>query len=199
MARADAEARVNSCAAELSGKLAMTREQAQRLALSMSPAEREEVGATGNVDMEKFLRLAVSRGIEVNDAKAKEKQGALQKFRVMKEIERDLPAHERGSAATKAANMSPATISQRMTQPKTKREPAETRDLPPLVKYLEKTLVPRLEQRIAELEAALYVTSLTAPYMGPEESEDSRRRRGVFPAEFRARPAAEEAPVAAAA
>ena len=54
---------------------------------------------------------------QVNDAKAKEKQGAVQKFRVQLELERDLPAHERRSAAKSAANMTPAAIANRMSQP----------------------------------------------------------------------------------
>ena len=53
----------------------------------------------------------------MNAAKAAERQGALQKFRMSRELERDMPAHERRKAASKAANMTPADIAARMSQP----------------------------------------------------------------------------------
>merc|ERR1719247_2067676 len=101
----------------------MTKEQAARLASAMSVDDREQIGATGNVVVEKCLRLADSLGMEVNEALAKEKQGALLLFCLRTEIARELPAHERRSAEKIANSMSPADLAKRMAKPKTTRPP----------------------------------------------------------------------------
>jgi len=133
---------------ELSGKLGMTVEDATRLTHALSDKDLKDIGATGNINMGKIKRLAEQLVIPVNNEKAAECLTAIQKFRVQKELEKDLPAHERRSAAKKAVNMTPADIAHRMSKPADQRP-----QNPPDTKQIIKKLKEELKQQAVKLEA----------------------------------------------
>eukprot|EP00930_Biecheleria_cincta_P098899 TRINITY_DN9054_c1_g1_i1.p1 TRINITY_DN9054_c1_g1~~TRINITY_DN9054_c1_g1_i1.p1 ORF type:complete len:1293 (-),score=298.30 TRINITY_DN9054_c1_g1_i1:238-4116(-) len=143
---AEQKALQEACERELSSKLGMTLEQARRLTSYMSPAERAEIGSTGNINLAKVKRLAGKHAVEINDAKVQERQGALHKFRMEKELVKAAPPYERRSAAKKASSMSSAAILAYMNTPRN-----QCTEFPPDMNLL----VCELQSKVAELQAEL--------------------------------------------